>query len=512
MPVSAIDSSSPIRFTKLQVGLAAFIATIVFAAMFKFGMTALIAAALLGTVLIVAAAQPDAATLVVLFVMYSNAAAVAVRSHGVPSAFATGFFFLLFIPIVSYVVFKKQPIRVDLVLGLMVAFIGAQLASALFSPYTADTYEFITKYIFEGVVIYFLIINTVRSATVLRRSLWVILAAGGLLATISAVQELTHTYDNEYGGFALTKIVNARGYLDEANTDTGETDSMGRAVSRPRAGGPIGDPNFYGQILCSVLPISVVLLFSYRKRWLQLLAHAICSLLIFAILLTFSRGTALAVVVLVVFLVLLRYLKIRHVLVASLLIAFVIAVNPAYRNRMDTFSFLQKHGMRTADYSVRERATILLASVHIFMDYPMFGVGPGQSPKFIASYGNSQGYTKVRKEMEAHNTYLQQLDETGLIGFLCLGSIVAVTLRNLMHVRSRWKFERPEYAHVATALMLAIAMFLTTSLFLHLAFMRYFCLLLGLSGAAVLIYKAEAEEQEVLPPPQAVRQRSVPTW
>lgn len=491
MSVSTLDNSRVFRLGINQLTGCAVVGVVVFVTMMKFGIPGLIAAVLFGIAALVAGAWPETATLVVVFVMYSDGAAVAVRSHGVPSAVTMGFFFLLLVPIVSHVMFGGESLRSDSVLLLMVAYIGPLLASALLSSYTADTFEFITKYIFEGLVIYFLIINAVRTPKTLRRSVWAVVLAGGFLAGITVVQEVTKTYSNEYGGFALTKIVDAQGYLDEADTETGQVDSEGRSVSRPRASGPIGDPNFYGQILCVVLPMAAVLLFSDCNRWSRILALTTTLLLVSAILLTFSRGAMIAVVLLAVLLILSGYLKIRYFLILSLFIATVIYLKPAYQTRLNTFSFVESHGMRQADYSVRERATILLASVRVFLDHPIFGVGPGQSPKYIAGYGNADGYTKVRKDMEAHNTYLQQLDETGLVGFLFLAAIVAVTLRNLFKVRARSRLRCPEYAHITTGLILAIVMFLTTSIFLHLAFLRYFSLLLGLAGAAVLTYRFE---------------------
>lgn len=497
MSVPLIDNLRTPRanITQLIAWVAA--ALMVFVLMMKFGVAGLIAGALFGVVVLIAGTWPEATTPVVVFVMYSNAAAVAVRSHGVPSAVATCFFFLLLVPIVSHAMFGGESLRGDSVLALMVVYIAPLLASALLSVYTPDTVAFITKYIFEGLVIYFLIINAIRSPESLRRSLWAVVIAGGLLAGITVLQEVTKTYDAEYGGFALTKIVNSKGYIDEADTETGQVDSQGRSVSRPRASGPIGDPNFYGQILCAVLPIAAVFAFSSSSRWSRIIALMTTMLLVAAILLTFSRGAMIAMALLTVFLVALRYLKIRYLLIMSALIATAICLNPAYQTRLSTLSFVQSRGMRHADYSVRERATILLAGVRIFLDHPLFGVGPGQSSKYIASYGNAQGYAKVRKDMEAHNTYLQQLDETGVIGFACLLAIVGVTLRNLIRVRVRWRPQCPEYAHVATGLTLAIVMFLVTSMFLHLAFMRYFSLLLGLAGAAVLTYGSEEVKQQV---------------
>jgi O-antigen ligase len=89
--------------------------------------------------------------------------------------------------------------------------------------------------------------------------------------------------------------------------------------------------------------------------------------------------------------------------------------------------------------------------------------------------------------------YLQILSETGLVGFAVFLLILWAVARPMFALRGYWAQNRPEYAHTLTSLMLGLLLFLVTSIFLHLSFTRYFCLLLGLCGAATAIYTPRSE-------------------
>jgi O-antigen ligase len=109
--------------------------------------------------------------------------------------------------------------------------------------------------------------------------------------------------------------------------------------------------------------------------------------------------------------------------------------------------------------------------------------------------------------MGPHNMYLESLAETGFLGFAALMAMAGVTLRRLWQVRRYWKFRNPEYAHNATSLLLAVIVFMVTGLFLHLAYGRYFWLLLALSGATYMVYRPEETEETSVVMPETSRPR-----
>ena len=78
-----------------------------------------------------------------------------------------------------------------------------------------------------------------------------------------------------------------------------------------------------------------------------------------------------------------------------------------------------------------------------------------------------------------------------------MGAIV-VTLLHLNRVRRRCQREKPELALLASGFILSIMSYLITGLFLHLAYARYFFLLLALGAcaSAILARVAAAEDQD----------------
>src|SRR6266568_7471759 len=90
-------SHSPVA----AVVAAAVIALVSFVAVYSFGIVWVTLGVLGLACLFIAVANPDVATQIVVFVMYSNAAAVAVRHNPSLLPIAVGFFLLLFIPMVN---------------------------------------------------------------------------------------------------------------------------------------------------------------------------------------------------------------------------------------------------------------------------------------------------------------------------------------------------------------------------------------------------------------------------
>jgi hypothetical protein len=75
---------------------------------------------------------------------------------------------------------------------------------------------------------------------------------------------------------------------------------------------------------------------------------------------------------------------------------------------------------------------------------------------------------------------------------LTLGATLYLTMRNLSRVRKRWMAENPELSNMATAYMLSIVTYLTTGIFLHFAFIRYFWLIMALAAAVIYIAEQRA--------------------
>ncbi|MCZ7539839.1 MAG: O-antigen ligase family protein [Anaerolineae bacterium] len=140
-----------------------------------------------------------------------------------------------------------------------------------------------------------------------------------------------------------------------------------------------------------------------------------------------------------------------------------------------------------ADTSVQGRATENLATLLIFLDHSVLGVGPGQTPRFIRDYGRGVGFKLLDPSRRAHNLYLEELADTGVVGFALFGSIVALTMARLAGMRRRAFGRDRATFFLASGLLLSIITYLVTAVFLHLSYARYYWFLLALAGAAIHI-------------------------
>ena len=484
------------------VGAAAIIALISFVAIYQFGIVPVTLGVVGIACLCVAVAIPDIATQIVVLVMYSNGAAVAVHQNPSLVPIAVGFFVLLLIPVANFVVFRREGLRIDMVTWLMFLYLVVISTSAILSRVPAESIKPIAKFVFEGLIFYVLLINSVRSPQLLRRSMWIMLLVAAFLGALSWHQSITKSFHSNYGGFAMASLASSEmsgGYGDEV--DTGEF-VRGVAVGQFRALGPVSDPNFYSQILVAVLPFGLIFAFAHPSKRVRAFAAALCVPLMAGVILSFSRGAALTVFLLGISLFFLHYVRMRYAfLFAALLIVAVVSM-PGYLNRIGSVSTVSSH--RREDDSMRQRTAIIRTGVEVFLRNPVLGVGVGQAPNYIEISG--LGYSAGRRGLAPHNTYLELLVESGILGFTCFMAIVVVMIRNLLRAGRYWIGKRPEYAHLCTACMLSVCAFLATSLFLHLAFPRYFWLLMGLAGAAAKTFDPEEAERNMRVPSVIVGQ------
>jgi O-antigen ligase len=122
-------------------------------------------------------------------------------------------------------------------------------------------------------------------------------------------------------------------------------------------------------------------------------------------------------------------------------------------------------------------------------------VGPGRFPAYYLLYADDVGIRVLQQEREAHDLYLHIAAEDGILGLAVFLGILGVTLRDLIRVRRRLLTSHPDVALMATGLMLALVTYMSTGLFLHLSYARYFWLMLALAGAAAHIGLELAEQK-----------------
>jgi O-antigen ligase len=104
---------------------------------------------------------------------------------------------------------------------------------------------------------------------------------------------------------------------------------------------------------------------------------------------------------------------------------------------------------------------------------------------YSEEYGNVDALRRIESGRRAHSLYLEIAAEGGLLGLGLFLAAVAMTLVGLAAARRECLQTDPELANLATGYLLALVCYLTTGVFLHLAYMRYFYVILALGGAVV---------------------------
>jgi putative inorganic carbon (hco3(-)) transporter len=421
---------------------------------------------------------PDLATLAVIFLLGTNAATIAVKFHDVPYIIGAAFPGLLIIPLISYLLFRRQKLIIDPVFLLLLVYLAVQLLSTLFSRYPDIAVSELTTFFIEWMGIHFLVVNTVRTQSMLRRVVWVLVFVGIILGGVPLFQQITGTYENQYGGFAQTT---------EASFRTGGETLLGE-IRQPRLAGAIGEKNYYAQIMLMLVPLGLSRFWGERALPLRLLGLAGAIVASMGMVLGFSRGAAVGFALMLIILLFLRLIKLYQLAGFIVVAALVITLMPQYTLRLLSLQsltslFSEDSGAGQVDSAISGRATEMLAAYNVFKDHPILGVGPGQFKYYSKEYGDDLEPGLLVGTREAHSLYLGIASELGIPGILTFMAILFVTLRNLYRTRHK----TPSIANLATAFMLVIISFMTTGIFLHLSYVRYFALMLALASVASII-------------------------
>lgn len=438
---------------------------------------------------------PEVGTLFALLLLYLNLPANAVKLYGLPYPIAAGAAVLLVPALVQTFFIRRSRALIDRPFLLMIVFLGALVISSLFVKDSDLALLWIQKYLTEGLLLYFLVINLVRNRHALRRVTWVLLFAGAFLASLTLYQELTHNYSNEFGGLAQRTLEREKTEDILFGKVAQPTQSKIRLANR--AQGPIDDPNRYAQLLIVLLPLGWFRIRDERGVISKVLAATFSTLILSGVLLTYSRGGFLGVFVIVGLMTMMRCIRPYQLLLATaLLIVSIPIIAPGYKDRILTLRGLQ--GVISPEASVetdaveRGRAAEMLAAWNVFRDYPIVGVGPGQfAPIYSLSY-LSENYSlrRIVEQRRAHSLYLEIMAETGAVGIVAFMAIVLVVMRRLAQTRRHLAATHAELANFSTAFLLAISAYMTTAIFLQLSYHRYFWLLIALAGVTVQVSRS----------------------
>lgn len=443
----------------------------------------LVAGALVASLL-----YPDMATILVAFLIYTNAAVVAVQFHGVPYLIGAGVMAALIVPFAAHVVIQRHRIVITPVFVLLLLFIGIQFIGVMVAVRVPEAIDIVNTSITEGLLLYFLVTNVIRRFEVLRGVIWALVIAGGLLGGLTFYQNITGTYDNNYGGFA--QVSNAAFRISE-------DDALFRE-EQPRLEGPIGEQNRYAQTLLMLVPLGLMLFSTERQPLLRLLALVAVGLTSIGMALTFSRGAAVGFGLTVLIMTAVGYIKVRYVAGIAIGVLLLFQAVPDYGTRLSSLMELTAvtesesgGSIADADTSTQSRVTEMLAAGLMFADHPIIGVGPGMYRYYYREYGARVGIRVLSADRYAHSLFPGLAAEHGALGMAAFLGILGVSLLGLARMRRQTLKTNPARAQLATAFVMVITLYLTTGIFLHFGYIRFFWLMIALANVVVALHKNE---------------------
>jgi len=425
-------------------------------------------------------ARPEVGLFTLVFISYTRLSDVLISEFGAPSIAKPMVALLAGVLLVRWVILGETPTG-WLKPFLLLAANGLVIFISLFhsSEYSRAYYE-LSNFLQDAFVC-LLIVVLLQRGRFLRLTVWALLSAGLMMSVITTYQYITGTFTNNYFGFGLAPYANISG-----------------GTSDYRIAGPIGDPNFYAQMLVALIPMAIDRMFRERQRILALLAGLTLTTMTLSVIFTFSRGGFIALAVTLVAVALYyRLPPSRFVVLALVVIAIIPFLPTTYQDRIKTLLNLSSEQTSTGDVSFRGRTSEYIVGLMMFADNPILGVGVGSYQVNYQQYSRQVGIDPRNEMRSPHSLYVQIAAEEGLFGLFVFGIILWSTFQSVFTARKTFLFMREnDRAGMAAALGIGLMGYLTASLFVHLGFQRPFWVLIGVTLALLELARQEIDEKE----------------
>ena len=314
----------------------------------------------------------------------------------------------------------------------------------------------------RGILIFIVIINVVRTPRRLKALLFLSVAT----ALVLSAQAM-----NDY----WLGLMTVEGY---------------RAAGRGT--GIFGNTNDMALHLVTMLPISVAFFFGSRNL-LKKIIHAACAaVMIFGVVLSYSRGAFLGVLVVFAFFAVKIGRRSKFeiaVLLIAAAAAMIVFAPSGYGDRLLSIFIPGLDINGSAD----SRRGELFRSIYVALRHPLLGIGMG-------NYQANMSY----KGLVTHNSYTQVASEMGMLALVLYTTYIVTPLRKL-GVIARETFaarEHSQFYYLALGLQASLLVFMVSSFFLSVAYGWNVYYLVGYAVCFRRIYESGTGKYVVIEKPK----------
>ncbi|NJB67646.1 O-antigen ligase [Desulfobaculum xiamenense] len=262
--------------------------------------------------------------------------------------------------------------------------------------------------------------------------------------------------------------------------------------------GTAPDPNNMALMIIFTMPFLAHWFFTTRRKLVRVLVPGLMGVNALGMVTTYSRGGALLMALTIVAIAIQHRENFapRHVGLAlaglAIATATTLTIVPAsYWERQQSL-------VTAEDLSIKRRASYLIVAWDAFRQRPLTGWGPGTFRQLYAESPQAQQYVRPgrSKLRPAHNTYVEMLVGTGLIGMAVYLHILARTMLDLRRARRLFAASGDtQAARITSTYIVSFGALLLFLLMFSDEYHKYLLLALALSQVA----KRFAQEREESP-------------
>jgi Lipid A core - O-antigen ligase and related enzymes len=245
--------------------------------------------------------------------------------------------------------------------------------------------------------------------------------------------------------------------------------------------GLFGNTNDMALHVVTILPICIALMFGSRSVFGKAAYGILAAIMVAAVVLSYSRGAFLGLLVVLIFLALRigRHHRTGIVIAILLITAALLLFAPGkYGMRLVSIIFPSLDTSGSAD----NRRGELFRSLYLAIRHPLLGIGMGNYQPEMSSTG------KV-----THNAYTQVAAEMGMAAFVFYTMFIVTPLRKLGQIvrEASGKTSSSHYYYLAVGLQASLLAYMVSSFFLSVAYFWYPYYLVGYAICLRRLYESE---------------------